>query len=62
MAEYAAFGNWWQDRAPELIRDVIDQYRECPHCGSDKLEIATAPDDEGMSEYRCAECGEYSVH
>ena len=32
---------------------------ECPNCGSEEVTPTSEPDEEGICEYHCDECGEY---
>lgn len=61
MTEFES--EWWAKRAPQLIKAVVDEYEwgKCPECGSPNICPTGTPDEDGLVEYRCLDCGHYFV-
>lgn len=50
-----------QDLADEGMGFDRNEGLSCNHCGSVALEPCAKPDEDGLVEYRCGDCGHYQV-
>ena len=59
MAHYELARNL--DTYADGFFDDIDEGLVCPECGSYALVSTDEPDEDGLVEYRCSDCGHYFV-